>query len=95
MSMYGTKHVWIRSFFMIEIALFSLFYYFGSHGLKEVFVLKKENRIIDKQVDLVKGDIAQLESEILTWQTDPFYKEKLAREKLHMAKKDEEIYLTS
>ncbi len=85
----------IRTFFTIEIALFSLFYYFGAHGLKEVFALKKENRIIDEQIEKVKGEITHLESEILVWQTDSFYKEKLAREKLHMAKKDEEIYLTN
>ena len=41
----------------------------------------------------LKNEIAQLEKEMYAWQTDDFYKEKIAREQLQMARKGDELVL--
>jgi len=81
-------------FFINEILFFSFFYYYGAQGMHAVFVLQKENMGVEQQVLEIKKEIAQLHDEITVWETDSFYKEKLAREQLNMAKSGEEIYLT-
>jgi hypothetical protein len=40
----------------------------------------------------MKDEIEQLEQEIYAWQTDDFYKEKVAREQLQMARKGDELF---
>lgn len=76
-----------------EVLLFTIFYYRGAHGLRAVHELQQENSAIEQVMQQEKLEISKLEDEIIRWQSDPFYKEKLAREQLHMARKDEEIYL--
>lgn len=83
----------MRLIFAAEIFLFALFYYYGAHGLRVVNQLKQENQLLELQMAQVKQEIALLEQEINTWRTEPFYKEKLAREQLNMSRDDEEIYL--
>ena len=79
--------------FAAELFLFALFYYYGAHGLRVVQQLKQENQLIELQMAQVNQEIALLEEEINTWRTEPFYKEKLAREQLNMLRDDEESYL--
>lgn len=76
-----------------EAILFSYFFYYGSHGLKAVSQLSQETTHIQHDVDSIKQEIAHLEQEIDTWEHDEFYKEKLAREHLQMARDGEEIYV--
>lgn len=79
--------------FGAELFLFGLFYYYGAHGLRVVNQLKQENKLIELQIAQVKEEMAKLEEEITTWRTEPFYKEKLAREGLNMVREEEEVYL--
>ncbi len=87
------KKTILRLAFTLEIAVFGWFYYYGLHGLKTVGELQCENEAIEKRIELARDDIEMRQQEIIAWQTDPFYREKVAREQLHMAKEGEEIYL--
>ncbi len=87
------KRIILRLIFMLEVLVFGWFYYYGVCGMKDIYQLQQENEQIEQQIQMVQNEIVARECEVAAWQTDPFYKEKLAREQLHMAKEGEEIYL--
>lgn len=80
-------------FFSIEIVLFIFFYIFGTHGVQALQHLKQENETLYYENEKIKKEILCLESlcnvdkEYLL-----FYKEKIARERLQMARPDDIIY---
>jgi len=83
----------LRIFFAAEIFVFGLAYLFGSQGYYNLYKLKRENAVLEKDIFAVESELTDLATEVVAWQTEPFYKEKLAREHLHMARADEEIYI--
>jgi Septum formation initiator. len=83
----------LHMFLCAEIIVFGWFYYAGNQGLRSVYALGCENEKVTVEIGNVKQEIATLETTIKAWQTDSFYKEKLAREDLHLANPQEEIYL--
>lgn len=87
------KRMIMRGAFVAEIILFTWFYYYGMCGMREIRRLRVENDQLEQQIGVANDCLAQKEQELAAWQSDPFYKEKLAREQLHMAKEGEEIYL--
>lgn len=82
----------LRIFFGAEIFVFFLAYFFGSQGFYNLQKLKHENAVLEKDIFASEQELSDLAAEVVAWQTEPFYKEKLAREHLHMARTDEEIY---
>ena len=86
------KQTMLRIFFAGEIIVFTGFYFYGSNGVFAVAELKKETAAIEQQIQITMQEIEQLQTTITAWQSDPFYKEKIARETLQMAHKDERIY---
>lgn len=87
------KKYFLQIFLYIEIIIFSFFYLFGSNGLKSLHDLENQNNSLTIENNLLKQEINELQSNITQWDNDPFYKEKIAREQLQMARPDEEIYL--
>ncbi len=87
------KRTMMRIAFTVEVILFSWFYYYGMCGMREISQLQGENRAFEQQIAVAHQEIKKKKQELVAWQSDPFYKEKLAREQLHMAKEGEEIYL--
>jgi cell division protein FtsB len=85
----------MRIAFTIEVILFSCFYYYGMCGMRDIYQLQDENSALEQQIAVAHHEIELKEQELHAWGSDPFYKEKLAREQLHMAKEGEEIYLLS
>ncbi len=69
---------------------FGWFYY---HGARGVHLLRKENEEIAQQIVHVQEEVEDIDCQIGAWKTDPFFKEKIAREQLHMAHRGDEIYL--
>lgn len=86
------KKLCIRVLLLVEMVGFGYLYYFGNNGIQSLH--KQQDIVIDLQKNVValKNEIDQLEHEIYAWQTDDFYKEKVAREQLQMARKGDEIY---
>ena len=87
------KRTMLRLLFSAELFVFAWFYYYGSHGLHTVYDLREENVTLEHEIVAMKDALTAQEAEVVCWQTDPFYKEKLAREQLHMAKEGEQVYL--
>ena len=95
MEMKQVRRLTLRVLFLVEMVGFSYLYFLGQDGLRTVKKLEAERDVIASRVEHMKLDIASLNRDIDVWQKDPFYKEKCAREQLHMARRDEEIYYTS
>ena len=88
-----TKRFLLRFFFGCEVIFFILLHLFGSRGLPVFIRLKKENRQLAFEITVLESEIKELEKTIIAWKNNPFYKEKIAREVLHMAKKGEQVYI--
>ncbi len=86
------KQKLLRVIFALEIVGFAFVYYFGTHGMVALQQLQDEYTVINHDVMEQRTEIALLETEIANWQSDSFYKEKVAREQLQMARSGEQIY---
>lgn len=86
------KKIIMRLLLMVEMAALGYLYFFGTNGIE---ALQKQRGVVvnlEKNVVNLKHEIEQLEQEIYAWQTDDFYKEKVAREQLQMARKGDELF---
>jgi cell division protein FtsB len=75
-----------------EMIAFGHIYFFGSNGIQMLQTQKNVVEDLKKDILVLDTEIAQLEKEIYAWQTDDFYKEKVAREQLQMARKGDELF---
>ncbi len=82
----------LKIFFILEISVFSLAYIFGGRGLQAIRYISHENKKILSNINKLNQDINNLNQELINWSSDDFYKEKLAREQLLMARPNEKIY---
>ncbi len=87
------KQTILRLFFTGEVLVFTWFYFCGTNGIFAVSQLKKESILIEEQIQTAVHEIEKLEATIVAWQSDPFYKERIARKDLHMAGKDEKVFI--
>jgi cell division protein FtsB len=92
---YMMKRAIFRFCFMFEVLIFVYVYLFGAQGMQVLHSIEQENGALEKNIQYVRTEIAQLNQQILAWQSEPFYKEKVAREQLQMARKGDVIYYLS
>ncbi len=90
MLVYKKKVMW--GLLGIEIIFFACAYLISNNGLRALLLLKKDNERLCKDITTIKHDLHALEKELLQRHHYPYYNEKIAREKLHMAREDEFIY---
>lgn len=86
------KKIIIRIFLISETILFSYLYFFGPHGIT---MLQDQHYVIHNLLgEITDGnhEIDDLKQQIYTWQTDEFFKEKVAREQLQMARKGDKLF---
>jgi cell division protein FtsB len=86
------KKMLMKVLLVCEMAAFGHIYFFGSNGIASLQVQKRVVEDLKKDILVLDGEIAQLEKEMYAWQTDDFYKEKVAREQLQMARKGDELF---
>lgn len=86
------KKALFRSIWALQIICWAGYYVFGENGIFAMRTIAQENGGVLHQIDCIKQDIKNIEQEIIAWQTDLFYVEKVAREQLQMAKEGEELY---
>lgn len=86
------KRYIIRIFFCAEIGCFLWMYFFGPQGIQVFKQLADENAVVEQKIQVLRGDIAQLDRSITACNSDSFYKERIAREQLQMARKGDVIY---
>jgi cell division protein FtsB len=86
------KQYIFQVFFLSEVLLILLVYIFGRYGLPALWSLKKENKLISQEIAHLSQEVARLENKCKEWQDYPFYKEKIAREHLQMARDGDYIF---
>ena len=86
------KRYIIRIFFCAEIGCFFWMYVFGPQGVQVFKQLAEENTVVEEKIQALRADIAQLDRSITACKSDSFYKERIAREQLQMARKEDVLY---
>ena len=82
----------IRTIFLIGAFSLLIIFFFGDHGLNQLYTLKKQKGQIQKQINTLRQEKIKLEKEKIKLETDYKYIEELAREKYRMAKKGEKVF---
>ena len=86
------KQLMVRILLVVGIIVFIYICIFGTHGLLKLRTLEEENRRIVQLVNKHEEELNELKILVSLWQDSSFLKEKEAREKLHMAYKDDIVY---
>ncbi len=86
------KRLISRGLFVIELCIFGWVYFFGVHGFYHLLELRAECDIMQQKLVCKKDDIDMIKEQIIAWNVHSFYKEKMAREHLQMARNGELIY---
>jgi cell division protein FtsB len=81
-----------RIFLLAEIVVFGYVYVWGVDGLCTYHEICAENASLEREIIGLKDELRSLEEQLDAWQSDPFYKEKVAREQLQMACVGEELF---
>lgn len=87
------KQTIVRGLFLVECVVVLGNYFFGTHGLHAIFATQQEIKKIEQAVAVEQKKLSELEYDLQIVQHDDFYAEQYAREKLAMAREDDEIYL--
>lgn len=86
------KQMIVRALLIAEMFVFGHMYVFGKNGLQMVRVQTKQLQSLQGTVDQLQKEVDALEGDISMWETNDFYKEKIAREQLQMARKGDKLY---
>ncbi len=86
------KKIFMQMVLVAEMITFGYVYLFGRNGISALRSERSAVAHLDNTIVQLKSEVAQLEQEIYAWETDDFYKEKIAREQLQMARKDDELF---
>jgi cell division protein FtsB len=86
------KNVVLIVFLALEIIVFGYIYFWGNYGIKQLKLAQKEQELLDEEVGELRYKVELLSKQLQDWQKDGFHKEKIARERLHMSRSNEQIY---
>ncbi len=89
------KRIISRSLFVLELSICMWVYLFGMHGFYYLLALREECEHTRQKMIAKKEELQVVQEQIIAWNVHSFYKEKMAREQLQMAHKDEVIYYLS
>jgi len=79
----------------VEVLLFAGFFIRGPQGLRSLNDMYVEQATMQEGLMQLNQEVAALKHDIEDWNNHPFHKEKEAREKLQMARQNDEVfYLT-
>jgi cell division protein FtsB len=87
------KQTILRVFFALEMCVFLGLYLFGPSGFQSIIVLERENAELKFEIERLDEQTDQCRQKIAACQADSFYKEKIAREQLQMAREGDEVFL--
>ena len=86
------KKIFMRFILCAEMCAFGYLYLCGKNGLQKLQEQKNETAVLQEHMAQLLKEIDILSSDIYVWQTDDFYKEKIAREQLQMARKGDKLF---
>jgi len=89
------KRRFLRIVFSLELLMFAGIYMMGPHGRQALQKIEQENMRLGDDIALLQHDVHELEFSIAQWHESSFYKEKIAREQLQMARAGDQIYYIS
>ncbi|HZW61545.1 MAG TPA: septum formation initiator family protein [Candidatus Babeliales bacterium] len=89
------KYLFLRLALCVEIMVLAAIYFYGSYGVQTLAQLRTETAVVEQEVMHLQQEVAILEHELNAWNSNPFYKEKVAREQLQMAREGDTIYYLS
>lgn len=90
-----TKKIVVQLILSVELVTWSAWYYYGQKGIAAISAMKGNNAVFEQRLNDLRTKIAIHEHEIDQWDLSTFYKEKIAREQLQMARHNDIIfYLT-
>lgn len=75
-----------------EIVVFVGNFLYAENGLPKVLTLQRKNSRLKDEVQDLKNELMAMEEHLAQWNKYPFYKEKIAREQLHMIRDNEVVY---
>ena len=77
---------------MIQSLVLIYFLISGGHGYVAMLKIRENNRLIEVACKKRQQDIYQLLVQLYDWKNSVFLQEKYARQKLHMGKKEEQVF---
>jgi cell division protein FtsB len=86
-----TKKVLIL-LFIAEIVIIVGNFLYAENGLPAILTLQQESGHLKDEIQAIKKELATMEEQLAQWDKYPFYKEKIAREQLHMIRDNEIVY---
>jgi cell division protein FtsB len=86
------KKIFVRLLLCVEMCVFGYMYLYGNNGLHILQQQKKTLLVLESEVAQLQKETSLLENDIHVWQTNDFYKEKIAREQLQMARKGDKLF---
>ena len=91
--MKDVKKLIMRVAFGCEILFILFFYILGSKGLAAIKIGKQEIVVLQDKMIALEDDKNKLVNQLDDWNDLPFYKERVARNELQMANKNDQIYI--
>ena len=85
-------HQMIRAILIIGALMLLIIFFFGDHGLYQLYLLRSERSEIQATITALREQKQTLEEEKNKLTTDSKYIEQLARERFRMAKKGEKVF---
>ena len=82
----------IRAILIIGTLILLIIFFFGDHGLYQLYKLRSERSEIQAAITIMREQKQTLEAEKNKLTTDSKYIEQLARERFRMAKKGEKVF---
>ena len=82
----------IKLMLLLGLLVLLITFFFGDHGLYNLYTLKSERKKIQAEIDYLRNQRITLEDEKTRLKTDYKYIEEMAREKYRMAKKREKVF---
>lgn len=89
------KSLVVRGFLGLEIIAFAAIYWYGAHGVQTLSQLRLQAHELETNVKLLQQKADSIEHELAAWNTHSFYKEKVAREQLQLAREGDIIFYMS
>lgn len=83
----------VRILLLIIITGSIAFLYFNQNGITKYLKVKKELKKIEEDIQKNEEEIFRLQNEIDSLKTSKEKLEKVAREKFHMSKKNEKVFI--
>lgn len=83
----------MRMFLLIELCVVLVLLATGKRGIGAFKKFRQEQQQLQIKIIQEEEAIHHLKNEVFNYQNDEFYKEKEAREALHMARANEQIYV--